>query len=40
MDHGLIKLIRTQTSIEMQPIQANQMVWKDIREGLKLRNLV
>ena len=40
INHGLLKLLRSQTSIENDPREVNQMVWKDIRQGLKLRNIV
>lgn len=37
---GLLRLLRKQASLEQQTNQATNMVWKDIREGLKLRNIV
>ena len=36
----MLKLLRSQSSIEYQPKEATNKVWKDIREGLKLRNIV
>lgn len=37
---GMIKLLRRQSSLMKQPEEAKNMVWKDIREGLKLRNII
>ena len=37
---GLIKLMRRNESMIKQPLKADSMMWKDIREGLKLREIV
>ena len=36
----MLKLLRRESSIVDQPKEATNKVWKDIREGLKLRNIV
>ena len=40
MKGNLIKLWRKRSSILHQPPEADQMLWKNIREGLKLQDIV